>query len=216
MLGCQFIENGNEAGDIWKIYGNDNTFVEGMTFNYGHISSPKCRSDVIAANGGQLLFFSQDSLGYVVAYQNEAYHVIVTTFILGALINGDMPNRKIELMQKYLSFLEGTTSGTENPIQKHIPISFVLGDNYPDPFAGKTTILFKIYSQKEPITLTVYNIRGEEIKTLYRNSEVKGSSTISLIWDGLNKYGLPVPQGTYIYRLRVGEQSVTKKMILVR
>jgi len=92
--------------------------------------------------------------------------------------------------------------------------------NYPNPFhlsvdeSGlKTTIVYTL-KQKNIIELSVYNIKGELVKTLYKGRQNKGK--YSLKWDGKNNAGKEVMSGVYIYTLRVGDKVVTKKMLLVR
>jgi len=92
--------------------------------------------------------------------------------------------------------------------------------NYPNPFhlsvdeSGlKTTIVYNI-KKESTIELSIYNIKGELVKTLYKGKHKKGK--YSLIWDGKNSKGKEVMSGVYLYTLRVGDKCITRKMLLVK
>jgi len=100
------------------------------------------------------------------------------------------------------------------------PFTFDLSQNYPNPFNPSTTIPFTVYSSQfivhGPIhtTLTIYNILGEKVRTLIDDNRVPGNYQI--IWDGKDEEGKEVASGVYFYRLEVGENSVSKRMVLLR
>ncbi len=99
-----------------------------------------------------------------------------------------------------------------------LPRSFVLDQNYPNPFNPSTTISFKIPGNGTEKTATasleVYNLRGALIKTLYSGEIAPGRYTIQ--WNGLTDRGERVSSGIYLYRLRAGDVSLTRKMIVVK
>ncbi len=210
-MGCNYIADGNEVGDIYHLEGDSNTFIENMYFDYGHIPSPIVRTDVISADAGKLLFSSQDSMGYAVVFDNGNYRVITSTFLFGALIDDSDQNTKVELMRRYLQFFEGTLSVGEIRSKNTKPSGFSLNQNYPNPFYNTTLIKFNLETKMDKASLKIFNMLGDEVKTL---NNFKGN--FSFIWDGRNNNNLVLPSGTYIYQLRVGEKSVSKKMNLIR
>ena len=88
-----------------------------------------------------------------------------------------------------------------------------LRQNYPNPFNDKTTIEFKLPG-KTPVELKIYNILGQEIKTLVKTVEQEG--TYKYVWDGKNKIGNPVAAGMYILRLQTPNENLIKKMIYLK
>ncbi|MEZ4763895.1 MAG: FlgD immunoglobulin-like domain containing protein [Calditrichia bacterium] len=62
--------------------------------------------------------------------------------------------------------------------------------------------------------LSIYNMLGQEIKTLVDEKQAAGSYTVS--WDGTNASGAAVASGVYMYRLRAGDAVSVKKMLLLR
>ncbi len=84
--------------------------------------------------------------------------------------------------------------------------------NYPNPFNPKTTISYTV-AKPGHMTLKIYNVRGELVKTLI-DGVVNTSSSIE--WDGDNNAGAKVSSGVYFYEARMGNDVVVNKMALVK
>ncbi len=98
-----------------------------------------------------------------------------------------------------------------------LPSSFVLYQNFPNPFNESTTIQYTINAESvQPvhITLKIYNVLGERVRTLV--NENKFSGEYQIIWDGRNEHGSEVPSGIYFYQLKVKDQKLTKKALLLK
>ena len=93
------------------------------------------------------------------------------------------------------------------------PVEFELSTNYPNPF-NPTTIIEYNLATRSGVLLDVLNILGEPVKTLIDEVQSPGQHSVS--WDGRDDSGAPVSSGIYFYRLRVGHQTATKKMILLK
>jgi len=96
----------------------------------------------------------------------------------------------------------------ENVITK-----FKLYDNYPNPFNPMTNIEFSL-DERTFVTITIYDLVGNTIKTLVNDLMEPGFKTIK--WDSRDNYGSFVSSGIYFYSLQAGYQNQTKKMILLR
>jgi hypothetical protein len=95
------------------------------------------------------------------------------------------------------------------------PISdFQLNQNYPNPFNAGTTISFTAPDGGGAVTLEVFNIRGQLVKSLADEHVSAGIHEIS--WDGTDAKGDPVASGIYLYRLKAGDYVETKKMSLLK
>jgi len=106
-------------------------------------------------------------------------------------------------------FDQGTITDNHT-IQK---TDFIL-DNYPNPFNPNTTIEFSIQKDSN-IELSIYNIKGQKIKSLTQNIFTKGSH--SFIWNGNDDSGKPASSGLYYYQLIVnGKTEVVKKCLLLK
>ncbi len=85
--------------------------------------------------------------------------------------------------------------------------------NYPNPFNPETTLSFELKADSDA-TLEVFNIKGQKVNTLVERRLSKGSHTV--VWSGEDKKGNTVTSGIYFYKLTAGNESVTKKAVLMK
>jgi hypothetical protein len=85
--------------------------------------------------------------------------------------------------------------------------------NYPNPFNPETTIRYSVPDAAH-IRLTVYNILGQVVQQLIDAPLSAGVYTAR--WDGRNTSGVSVAAGLYLFRLEIGHQIITRKMLLAR
>ncbi|MDA3814556.1 MAG: T9SS type A sorting domain-containing protein [Candidatus Cloacimonetes bacterium] len=88
--------------------------------------------------------------------------------------------------------------------------------NYPNPFNPSTTISFSLNNDNvENAELIIYNVKGQKIKTFpVILSGVEGQSSIT--WNGTNESGKSVTSGVYLYKLKTGDRTFTRKMLLLK
>jgi phosphatidylserine/phosphatidylglycerophosphate/cardiolipin synthase-like enzyme len=91
---------------------------------------------------------------------------------------------------------------------KYIPYKVELYQNYPNPFNPITTIAFTL-TEKMPVRLVLYNALGQEVKVIYENIAEAGKTVIDFRGDGL-------PSGVYYYTLYAQNQSISRKMVLMK
>jgi hypothetical protein len=104
----------------------------------------------------------------------------------------------------------------ETPVKEHggaLPGSFALAQNYPNPFNPSTEIKFDL-PEKSHVTLTIYNVLGQEVKVLV--NEDLSAGNYSEVWDGRDARGKQVTTGVYFYKLQAGTWSETKKMTFLK
>jgi hypothetical protein len=94
-----------------------------------------------------------------------------------------------------------------------MPTEFALHENYPNPFNPTTTLRFDL-PEVSSITLTIYNMLGQSVRTFNMNDTPAGFHSIK--WDATNDYGDPVGAGVYLYQLRANDFVKTKKMVLLK
>jgi hypothetical protein len=116
-------------------------------------------------------------------------------------------------------YLGESGSGVDStPSEKEL--KFQLSQNYPNPFNSFTTIPFAVHGKQKtenspiPTTLKIYNILGEEVRTLV--DEKKKEGQYQVVWDGKDEKGKEVSSGIYIYVLKCGQYKQNKKMILIK
>ena len=101
----------------------------------------------------------------------------------------------------------------ETPSQEDLPTSFALKQNYPNPFNPATTITYQL-PEGQNVTLVIYNVLGERVKTLV--SETQKAGTYTIRWDGTNDHGIAVGTGIYLCRIQAGTFRETRKMIMLK
>ncbi len=93
------------------------------------------------------------------------------------------------------------------------PEAYKLDQNYPNPFNPETMIRYSL-AKAGFVRLSIYNLSGQEIRTLVNDTKQAGSHEST--WDGKNDSGQPVPSGLYFYHLHSGLVEKKMKAILVR
>jgi hypothetical protein len=89
-----------------------------------------------------------------------------------------------------------------------IPGEYSLEQNYPNPFNPSTTIEYSL-PQNGFVTLKVFNVLGKEVATLVNGQNEAGKHTINFDASALNS-------GVYFYKIKSGNFTETKKMILLK
>lgn len=125
-------------------------------------------------------------------------------------------NRKLRVATHGNGFFErpllDPTTPTAPP-EPGIPLEFTLLQNYPNPFNPSTTIRYYL-EQPGPVTLTIYDAAGRQVRSLVAETQVSGWHRVS--WDGRIDAGRLAPSGAYVYRLATAEQTLSRKLLLLR
>jgi S-formylglutathione hydrolase FrmB len=109
-----------------------------------------------------------------------------------------------------LHFLDSAMNKTSTNIAEELtnPAEFVLYQNHPNPFNPSTTLSFVI-GHSSFATLKVYDILGKEVATLVNETKPAGSYEVT--WNAAN-----LPSGVYFYKLKAGNYTATKKLLLLK
>jgi glucose/arabinose dehydrogenase len=100
-------------------------------------------------------------------------------------------------------------TGPSSSIEQNLtPTTFSLGQNYPNPFNPTTTISFSI-GKPSRVSLKVLDVLGREIATIVNEEMPPGRYAKSFDANSLSS-------GVYFYKLRAGDFTATKRMLLVR
>jgi hypothetical protein len=104
-------------------------------------------------------------------------------------------------------------SGIDDDDTYTIPTEMELAQNYPNPFNPATNIKYSLTGAAD-VKLTVYDILGREIITLVDGRQTAGEHVVT--WNGRDENNNEMSSGMYFYELTTGEQTESKKMILVK
>ncbi len=113
-----------------------------------------------------------------------------------------------------LGFFDHPTPGTANGLinsneeGKEHPQQVQLFQNYPNPFNPETTISFQL-NEPSNIKLEVFSIEGRLVQTLVNSRYLSGKHSVH--FDASN-----LSSGMYFYRLETKNQSLTKRLVLIK
>ena len=100
-----------------------------------------------------------------------------------------------------------------NSDESLIPKEFALYDNFPNPFNPTTQIAVDL-PEAATTEITVWNIMGQRVATLYKGDLNAGHHTLN--FDGRDSNGKQLTSGMYLYRVAAGKYNATKKMTLMK
>jgi len=137
-------------------------------------------------------------------YMNDRIYL---RFILESDDTIDDPGWKIDNI-KIISSTPADNPGTEIP-----SVLTGLYSNYPNPFNPTTNIKFGLKNDSH-VNITIYNVRGQKVKTLI-NKQLE-SGIHQEVWNGTDNKGSSVSSGIYFYKFKADSQTETKRMILMK
>ena len=115
------------------------------------------------------------------------------------------PDQAQAFFAKILGDFPTDVADNDTPV---LPKTLALQQNYPNPFNPTTQISYYL-PRKSQVSLTVYNILGQKVRTLV--NEIKDPGEHVVTWDA-NQYA----SGIYFYRLQADGVKLSKKMVLLK
>ncbi len=105
--------------------------------------------------------------------------------------------------------LHNTTAVDENNTE----LAYLELKNYPNPFNPTTTISFTS-NKKGTATLDIYSLKGRHVRRLF--DRIFPAGTHSVVWDGKDSKKCSLPSGVYFYKLSIGSDFISEKMVLMK
>ncbi len=88
---------------------------------------------------------------------------------------------------------------------------------YPNPFNPSTTISFELSSEDvSDSEISIYNIKGQKIKSFSIKNELIEQGKVSVVWNGADDSNQLVSSGIYFCKLKEGNKILTKKLMLLK
>ena len=106
-----------------------------------------------------------------------------------------------------------TPTGVSEVIEGIFPIQYSLSQNSPNPFQSQTIIEYQL-PQTSELSIKIYNLLGQVVKTLVEKKQQAGTYSIS--WDGRDEARRQMTSGIYFYRFTTKNFSKTQKIILLQ
>ena len=205
MLGSSYDGDGTASGNVQYIAGLSGTIVDGLSLDYLYDTGPDYWVDLISADGGTLLFESQDSKGRIVCYDgpSDNYRTINSSVVFGALRDGT--STKNELMGIYMDYLTGLITGIEGPVSVSNLMMF-----FQNPCYGSVNIHLSIPSPGN-LSIALYDMSGHLVGEITDDYLPEGSHSIT--WNGGENR--PLETGTYLLLLQTEDQTLTRKVLIL-
>ena len=124
----------------------------------------------------------------------------------------DISSLEFDLVNFNMIF-DFTSTMDNKDFELTFPVGIFLHQNFPNPFNPSTTFQYDLPIRSH-VTLVIYDILGEEVTRLVNTTQDAGSKTIR--WNRTDIHGKPVSAGVYLYQIKTGKFSHTRKMILLK
>lgn len=127
-------------------------------------------------------------------------------YVPGGYIDGAVNAFEVYTMKPHQVGVEGS------PAEKPLSPKLALGIK-PNPFKEHATISFQVPATGQA-ELAVYNMAGQRVRTLLSGRLLAGEH--GFVWDGRDGSGKKVSSGTYLVKLKSGDQQISKRLVLVK
>jgi Ca-activated chloride channel family protein len=124
---------------------------------------------------------------------------------------------RFQILTQYTAlYSDPTEETTAIDKNQNLPNSFALFQNYPNPFNPETMIRYRLPTDQTRyhVTIKIYDLLGRLILVLQDENQIPGEYSVR--WNGRDAHDQLVPSGVYIYTIRAGSFSATRKMVLLR
>lgn len=128
-------------------------------------------------------------------------------------ISGPREDSAFNLMEKILEWFAMPVSVNPDFTNAGLQKEYKLSQNYPNPFNPATKIAYELPVASQ-VTLKVYNLLGQEIRTLV--NEIQAAGAFEVFWNGKDLNGAQVPGGIYLYKIQTEQFTFIRKMILLK
>lgn len=169
----------------------------------------------IASNLNSIYFLNADTgwaagANIIIRTTNGGNNWSVQSTPMSALISIKFFNRDVGWACGGNSMLFTLSGGVVNirSISAENPSAYKLEQNYPNPFNAETVIRYQL-SGNSNVVLKIYDTNGREVQTLVNERLQAGSYEV--MFKGLSLYS-----GVYFCKLRAGDFSETKRMLLIK
>jgi hypothetical protein len=139
---------------------------------------------------------------------NGGYATLASSFALAGVLDGTYTlSDLVGAILDTLHVGEGIPVANDDPVD--VPQLTALG-SHPNPFSESASISFSL-KEGAPVSLDIYNLRGQKVRSLFSAQAAKGDHTIT--WNGRDDRGRVCSSGIYLCRLSSGGSALTGKLL---
>lgn len=191
--------------------------VKGLQIELSQLNSVIPPETKINSVFDQAYFYQDNSMLRIISYDGQANTIDPGQFV-AAGITFSLSDPSTIVVENVIIADENNNAMEKIEIEMlytnpSLVTDYRLFQNFPNPFNPSTLISFSI-PKDEFVTIKIYDMIGQEIKTLVNGDTKAGTHTLN--WDGFDNNGSKVSSGSYIYRMTAGEFVQARKMILLK
>lgn len=192
------IRKTNPSGHVWDFEVSVKTDDRSVSMNFDGASNIPAHFDAVLLD---------KDLGLALNLRDRKEYVFP--------VGGSETTRHFRIVAGQSGFVEENNLGIST-----VPQRFELSQNFPNPFNPSTALKYAL-PVRSRVTLKIYNVLGQEVRTLLQSEMPAGNHLIS--WNGKNGLNQAVTSGVYICRISAvpsegtsGQFVQSRKMILLK
>ncbi len=215
-----FLTNDEVVADVHTVptdcFGNPLGWIKHVgtgPVNLGVFVAPLPGNQLTAFIGPVLSYYEYTSTNFLRLTDQEWQDSALTSALRPSWVNS------------YLANINGATRGPGSSLitsvkgngdQQNIPYDYLLVKAFPNPFNPSTTLSITIPENLSgsQAQLSIFDIQGKLVKTILNKNLSAGNYLYK--WDGTNNSGVNVSSGVYISNLRVANQAISIKILLLK
>ncbi len=187
-----------EGAFVFAVDGDENVVASEISGDDGSYS-------LDGLDEGDYTVMVSRSLYETTYYPNTADMASATTLSVDA--EGDMDYNDVTVTMS-----TGNVTGVEEDVTT-APSDYELSQNYPNPFNPTTVIEYRV-PEAATVTLQVFNVQGQLVKTLAHIFQNAGAYKVT--WDGTDMNGSIVPSGVYFYQIEANDFAQVRRLVFMR
>jgi hypothetical protein len=194
-----------------KVTWDDLTLNGSQPYNEVNVSG---KVNLLMTDADNYMFYNVGQMGDAFNVQTDvtsgtAMFNIPNSFDWYAFLDNSSHVANAQLVTGAMLYQHYGTANSDNFIPE---AGIILYPNYPNPFKMETSIRFNLPKSAEA-ELSIYNIKGQKVKTLINAFQKSGLSSFS--WDCKDDNAKQVSNGIYYFRLTSGGKTLTRKMLFL-
>ncbi len=204
-----------DADDEYAQFQNvPETYICFSADNGNHWSSPIILNSIATPEFGDMIptfFYLGDNIQKIDDDYGKVSMMFLDDNSFGSFVQAHGPNDG-----GYVKFAQLKVKFSDLVGNQDVPTNVkpaMLSQNYPNPFNPVTTIKFNM-PKADKVNLSVYNVKGQLVKTLVNGIATAGNNEIR--WTGVDNNNKSVSTGVYFYKLETSNHKEMKKMLLVK
>ncbi len=230
-------DNENIKVQKFDFDGNAEFAEEGITLGQGEITQVNPQIEQIANGYYAVAWEQQEGIEFDLYMNLIRYNGETLNGSTGLVLTNELKDQKsVRIVpmgdgKAFFFWADGISSGktvilgvysqyvdfsavSNDDLNDAVVANMSLQQNYPNPFNPTTKIAFNLAKDTKNVELSIYNLKGQKVKTIAKDDFTKGA--YSFVWNGDNDENKAVASGLYFYKLEAGKQSVTRKMVLMK